>query len=63
MVTDTQRRAAEDYRCETYDVSQRHASAVLGRARSTLRYQPRQRPDEDALVQAIRRLARRHRDA
>jgi hypothetical protein len=60
VVTATQQRAAADYLRETYDVSQRRVSAVLGRARSTLRYQPRQHPDEDALVRAIRRLARRH---
>lgn len=59
-MTATQQRAAADYLRETYAVSQRRASAVLGRARSTLRYQPRQRPGEDALVRAIRRLARRH---
>jgi transposase InsO family protein len=45
---------------ETYAISQRRASAVLGRSRSTLRYGPRPRPEEDALVRAIRRLARRH---
>jgi hypothetical protein len=60
VVTATPQRAAADYVRETYDVSQRHASAVLGRACSTLRYQPRRRPDEDALVRAIRGLARRH---
>jgi putative transposase len=60
VVTATQQRAAADYLRETYDVSQRRASALLGRARSTLRYQPRRRPDEDALVRAIHRLARRH---
>ena len=59
-MTATQQRTAADYLRETYAVSQRRASATLGRARSTLRYQPRQRPDEDALVRAIRRLARRH---
>lgn len=59
-MTATQQRAAADYLRETYAVSQRRAGATLGRARSTLRYQPRQRPDEDALVRAIRRLARRH---
>ena len=41
MVTATQRRAAADYLRETYAVSQRRAGAVLGRARSTLRYRPR----------------------
>jgi putative transposase len=60
VVTATQQRAAADYLRETYAVSQRRASAVLGRARSTLRYRPRRRPDEDALVRAIQRLARRH---
>jgi transposase InsO family protein len=60
VVTATQQRAAADSLRETYTVSQRRASAVLGRARSTLRYQRRPRPDEDALVRAIRRLARRH---
>ena len=63
MVTATQQRAAADYLRHTYNVSERRAGAVLGRSRSTLRYRPRQRPDEDALVRAIRRLARRHRDA
>jgi putative transposase len=60
VVTAAQQRAAADYLRETYDVSQRRASAVLDRARSTLRYHPRRRPDEEALVRAIRRLARRH---
>jgi putative transposase len=60
VVTAAQQRAAADYLCETYAVSERRASAVLGRSRSTLRYRPRQRPDEDALARAIRRLARRH---
>ena len=58
-MTATQQRAAADYLRETYAVSQRRAGAVLGRPRSTLRYQPRRRPDEGALVRAIRRLARR----
>jgi transposase InsO family protein len=60
VVTATQQRAAADYLRETYAVSQRRASTVLGRSRSTLRYCPRQRANEDALVRAIRRLARRH---
>lgn len=59
-MTATQQRAAADYLRETYAVSERRASAVLGRARSTLRYRPRRCPDEEALVRAIRRLARRH---
>ena len=59
-MTATQQRAAADYLRETYDVSERRASVLLGRARSTLRYRPRRRPDEGALVRAIQRLARRH---
>lgn len=59
-MTAAQQRAAADYLCETYGISQRHASRILGRARSTLRYQRRQRSGEDALIRAIRRLARRH---
>jgi putative transposase len=60
VVTATQQRAAADYLSETYRVSQRRAGRVLGRARSTLRYRRRQRAGEDALIRAIRRLARRH---
>ena len=60
MVTATQQRAAADYLREAYGVSERRASAVLDRSRSTLRYRPRRRPDEDTLVRAIQRLARRH---
>lgn len=59
-MTTTQQRAAADYLRETYAVSERRVSAVLGRSRATLRYRRRQRPDEDALVRAIQRLARRH---
>jgi transposase InsO family protein len=60
VVTATQQRAAADYLQAAYAVSQRRASTVLGRSRSTLRYRQRERPGEDALVKAIRRLARRH---
>ena len=60
-MTATQQRAAADYLAETFGISQRRASRVLGRARSTVRYRPRQRSGEDALIRAIRRLARRHR--
>ena len=59
-MTPTQQRAAADYLQENYGVSERQAGRVLGRARSTLRYRPRRRADEDALVKAIRRLARKH---
>jgi putative transposase len=60
VVTPQQQRAAADYLRETYSISQRHASRLLGRARSTIRYRHRQRSGEDALIKAIRRLARRH---
>lgn len=60
MVTATQQRAAADYLGQAYHVSQRRASRVLGRARSTLRYRRRQRCGEDTLIAALRRLARRH---
>ena len=60
MVTATQQRSAADYLVETHEVSQRRASRVLGRARSTLRYRRRPRSGEAVLVRAIQRLARRH---
>jgi putative transposase len=60
VVTATQQRAAADYLREAYRISQRRVSRVLGRARSTIRYRRRQRSGEDALIKAIRRLARRH---
>lgn len=59
-MTPSQQRAAADYLTDEYRISQRHAARVLKRARSSLRYQPRQRSGEEALVKAIRRLARRH---
>jgi transposase InsO family protein len=60
VVTAGQQRAAADYLEKTYRVSQRRASRVLGRARSTLRYCRRPRCGEQALIGALRRLARRH---
>jgi transposase InsO family protein len=60
VVTPAQQRAAADYLSETYQVSQRRASRVLGRPRSTLRYRAKPRPGAAALIGAIRRLARRH---
>jgi putative transposase len=61
VVTATEQRAAADYLAEAYRISERRASRVLGRARSTIRYRPRQREGEVLLIRAIRRLARRHR--
>jgi transposase InsO family protein len=60
VVTATQQRAAADYLEKAYRVSQRRAGRVLGRARSTLRYRRRQRSGEEALIRALRRLAKRH---
>lgn len=59
-MTASQQRAAADYVTKAYGVSQRRASRVLGRARSTMRYRGRPRSGEAALIRALRRLARRH---
>ncbi len=59
-MTPTQQRAAAEYLRQEYDVSQRRAGVVLGRARSTLRYAPRDRRADQPLIRAIRRLARKH---
>jgi putative transposase len=59
VVTASQQRAAASYLRTTYGVSERCASRVLGRPRSTLRYRRQPRSGEDALIGAIRRLARR----
>lgn len=50
-----------DFLSEKYGVSERRASQLLDRPRSTIRYQPKQREEESELIQAIRRLARKHR--
>jgi putative transposase len=60
VVTATQQRAAAEYLRQEYEVSQRRAGAVLGRARSTLCYTPRGHSEDQPLIQAIRRLARKH---
>ena len=59
-MTGPQQRAAAEYLAEEFAVSQRRASRVLGRSRSTVRYAAKSREDEAALVAAIRRLVRRH---
>lgn len=59
-MTSTQQRAAANYLVQAYAVSQRRASRILGRARSTLRYCHRQRSGEEALIRGLRRLAKRH---
>jgi transposase InsO family protein len=60
VVTPAQQRIAADYLVETYGVSQRRAGRLLGRARSTLRYQAKSRAKDEPLIRAIRRLARKH---
>ena len=60
MVNADQQRAAADYLSETYEVSQRRISRVMGRSRSVLRYRRRHQADEPALNREIKRLARRH---
>jgi putative transposase len=60
VVSAHQQRAAADYLCQTYGLSQRRVSRVLDRPRSTLRYRGRDRSAELPLVKAIRRLARKH---
>ena len=60
MVTPDQQRAAADYLGERYGVSQRRASGVMGRCRSTVSYRRQPGPDEPALTREIKRLARRH---
>jgi putative transposase len=60
VVTATQQRSAAEYLVEGHGISQRRASRVLGRARSTIRYRRRRRCGETILVRAMQRLARRH---
>jgi putative transposase len=60
VVTPSQQRTAAEYLRQEYDVSQRRAGRILGRARSTLRYTPRDRSADEPLIQAIRRLAGKH---
>jgi hypothetical protein len=59
-VTPAQQRAAADYLSERFAIPQRRASRVLGRSRSTLRYRPKPRVGEAAVIGAIKKLARRH---
>jgi putative transposase len=60
VVTPDQQRAAAGYLAEQYKISQRRASRVIGRSRSTLRSDRKHRSDEPPLVREIKRLARRH---
>jgi putative transposase len=59
-VTASQLRTCADYLKETYSISERRASQILGRSRSTLRYQAASRAGDLPLLEAIKRLARKH---
>ena len=59
-MTASQQRACAAYLQETYSVSERRASRVLGRSRSTLRYRAAARQADLPLLKAIRRLAQKH---
>ena len=59
-MTPDQQRAAADYLAERYGASQRRVCGAMGRARSTVRYRRKARPDEPAMTREIKRLARRH---
>jgi putative transposase len=59
-VTPDQQRAAAEYLAEQYKISQRRASRLIDRSRSTLRYDRKDRSDDPPLVREIKRLARRH---
>jgi putative transposase len=58
-VTPDQQRAAAHYLGDQFGISQRRASRVMGRSRSSLRYRRRQQCAEPALTREIKRLARR----
>jgi putative transposase len=60
VVTASQQRACASYLQETYPISERRASQVLGRSRSTLRYRAADRSDDLPLLKAIKALARKH---
>jgi len=60
VVTAGQQRACAAYLQETYPISERRASQVLGRSRSTLRYRAASSQGDLPLLKAIKRLARKH---
>ena len=59
-MTASQQRACAAYLQETYPISERRASQVLGCSRSTLRYRAAARQADLPLLKAIRRLAEKH---
>jgi putative transposase len=60
VVTADQQRTAADYLSEQYGISQRRASRIMDRSRSSLRYRRSRCTDEPALAREMKRLARRH---
>jgi len=60
VVTASQQRTAAAYLQETYPISQRRASQVLGCSRSTLRYRAASRQGDLPLLKAIKKLASKH---
>lgn len=59
-MTAFQQRTCAAYLQETYSVSERRASQVMGRSRSTLRYRANSPEGDLPLLKAIKRLARKH---
>ena len=59
-MTAFQQRTCAAYLQETYSISERRASQVLGRSRSTLRYRAAARAGDLPLVKTIKQLARKH---
>jgi transposase InsO family protein len=60
VVTASQQRTCAAYLQDTYSISERRSSQVLGCSRSTLRYQAASRAGDLPLLKAIKRLARKH---
>jgi putative transposase len=60
VVTASQRKACASYLQETYLISERRASQLLGCSRSTLRYQAAARTADLPLLKAIKQLVRQH---
>ena len=52
-----QRRAAAGYAQERFGLSQRRACRVVGAARSTIRYRPQGRGDDEAVRDRLREVA------
>jgi putative transposase len=60
VVTACQQRTCAAYLKETYQISERRIARLLGRSRSTLRYQAASRQADLPLLKAIRQLAEKH---